>query len=75
MNLIPKKRLKALFAVLPERELKTQTKEAARLVIESGHTYELAALKTGVSSKSISLAVRKLNKLDEMLLAAYRLGE
>ncbi len=73
MNLIPKNRLDALFAVLPERELKSTTREAARLVFESGYSYELASLKTGVSSKSISLAVRKLNEMDAILLSAYRL--
>lgn len=73
MNLIPKNRLDALFTVLPERELKPKTREAARLVFESGYSYELASLKTGVSSKSISLAVRKLNEMDAVLLNAYRI--
>ncbi|MEL7290437.1 MAG: hypothetical protein AAGJ67_00805 [Pseudomonadota bacterium] len=73
MNRIPKKRLDALFSVLSERELKPKTREAARLVFESGYSYELASLKTGISSKSISLAVRKMNAMDSILLAAYRL--
>ncbi|WP_375751579.1 hypothetical protein [Vibrio sp. HN007] len=73
MNLIPKKRLDGLLQILPSREMPEKTKEAAKLVIESGFTYDLAALKTGVSSKRISLAVRKLSRMDAILLEAYRL--
>ena len=73
MNLIPKKRLDALFEILPNREMPEKTKVAARLVFESGYSYELASLKTEVSSKRISLAVRKLNRMDAIMREAYRL--
>lgn len=72
MNIIPKKRLDALFDIMPQREMPSATRVAAKLVYDSGYSYELAALKTGVSSKRISLAVRKLNQMDERLLEAYR---
>ncbi|KLN63492.1 hypothetical protein [Vibrio sp. VPAP30] len=74
MNLIPEKRLTALLYIIPEREMPFATKRAAWLVFESGFTYELAALKTGVSSKLISLTVRKLNEMDAILFEAYLLG-
>jgi DNA-directed RNA polymerase specialized sigma24 family protein len=73
MNLIPTKRLNALLEILPKREMPEKTREAEKLVYDSGYSYELASLKTGVSSKRISLAVRKLNQMDAVLLAAYRL--
>ncbi|MGL4225423.1 MAG: hypothetical protein ACRCSE_09915 [Vibrio sp.] len=73
MNVIPKKRLSALLLVISERDMPRKTKEAATLVFSAGYSYELASLRTGVSSKRISLAVRKLNKMDAILLDAYRL--
>ncbi|WP_076589680.1 hypothetical protein [Vibrio ostreicida] len=73
MNLIPTKRLNALLEILPKREMPEKTREAVKLVFDSGYSYELASLKTGVSSKRISLAARKLNQMDAVLLAAYRL--
>ncbi|MEZ8115183.1 hypothetical protein ACED44_09605 [Vibrio splendidus] len=73
MNLIPKPRLDALMIILSMRDMPERTREAARLVFESGYSYELASLKSGVSSKRISLAVRKLNAIDAQLLKAYRL--
>ncbi|MGR5363610.1 hypothetical protein ACPV54_22300 [Vibrio mediterranei] len=73
MNLIPTKRLNALLEILPKREMPEKTREAVKFVFDSGYSYELASLKTGVSSKRISLAVRKLNQMDAVLLAAYRL--
>ncbi|MEL7382784.1 MAG: hypothetical protein AAGJ88_04235 [Pseudomonadota bacterium] len=73
MNLIPTKRLNALLEILPKREMPEKTREAVKLVFDSGYSCELASLKTGVSSKRISLAVRKLNQMDAVLLAAYRL--
>ncbi|MBY7967116.1 hypothetical protein KW450_17110 [Vibrio fluvialis] len=73
MNVIPSKRLNALLGVLPQREIPEQTRSALRLVFESGYSYELASLRTGVSSKRISLAARKMIQMDAMLLDAYRL--
>ncbi|EKO3965186.1 hypothetical protein EI372_10940 [Vibrio fluvialis] len=73
MNVIPSKRLNALLGVLPLREIPEQTRSALRLVFESGYSYELASLRTGVSSKRISLAARKMIQMDAMLLDAYRL--
>lgn len=70
---IPSKRLNALLGVLPLREIPEQTRSALRLVFESGYSYELASLRTGVSSKRISLAARKMMQMDAMLLDAYRL--
>lgn len=72
MSLIPKKRLDALLEILPKREMPEKTREAVNLVFNSGYSYELASLRTGVSSKRVSLAVRKLNQMDEILLKAYR---
>ncbi|MEZ8234796.1 hypothetical protein FCV63_11890 [Vibrio lentus] len=72
MNLIPKKRLEVLLEVTSKREMPEQTRKAVKLVFESGYSYELASLRTGVSSKRVSLAVRKLNQMDEILLKAYR---
>ncbi|MEZ9532679.1 hypothetical protein CSB62_08115 [Vibrio splendidus] len=72
MNLIPKKRLDALLEVISKRDMPEQTRKAVKLVFESGYSYELASLRTGVSSKRVSLAVRKLNQMDEILLKAYR---
>lgn len=73
INVIPSKRLNALLDVLPLREIPEQTRAALRLVFESGYSYELASLRTGVSSKRISLAARKIIQMDAMLLDAYRL--
>ncbi|MCG6410123.1 hypothetical protein K6U17_12890 [Vibrio fluvialis] len=73
INVIPSKRLNALLDVLPLREIPEQTRAALRLVFESGYSYELASLRTGVSSKRISLAARKMIQMDAMLLDAYRL--
>ncbi|MCE7580823.1 hypothetical protein [Vibrio fluvialis] len=73
INVIPSKRLNALLGVLPLREIPKQTRSALRLVFESGYSYELASLRTGVSSKRISLAARKMMQMDAMLLDAYRL--
>ncbi|SBS65508.1 hypothetical protein [Vibrio atlanticus] len=73
MNLIPKKRLDALLEILPKREMPERTREAVSLVFNSGYSYELASIKTGVSSKRISLAARKLTAMDALLLQAYRL--
>lgn len=73
MNVIPEKRLNGLLSVLSNRDMPEKTKEAVKLVFNSGYSYELASLKTGVSSKRISLAVRKLNSMDVILLEAYRL--
>jgi len=73
MNQIPKKRLDALFQILPTREMPDKTRQAARLVFESGYSYKLASLRTQVSSKRISLAVRKLNRIDVIMREAYRL--
>lgn len=73
MNIIPEKRLDSLLLVLSERDMPGKTKEAVKLIFNSGYSYELASLKTGVSSKRISLAVRKLNSMDAILLEAYRL--
>tara|TARA_B100001059_G_scaffold230040_1_gene263612 strand:- start:26 stop:247 length:222 start_codon:yes stop_codon:yes gene_type:complete len=72
MNVIPKKRLDALLEVFSKRDMPEQTRKAVILVFESGYSYELASLRTGVSSKRVSLAVRKLNQMDEILLKAYR---
>ena len=52
-----------------------KTREAAKLVFESGWSYESASRKTGVSSKRISLAARKLTAMDALLLQAYRLSK
>lgn len=73
INVIPSKRLNALLGVLPLREIPEQTRSALRLVFESGYSYKLASLRTGVSSKRISLAARKMMQMDAMLLDAYRL--
>ncbi|MFA0669536.1 hypothetical protein AB4584_09955 [Vibrio splendidus] len=73
MNLIPKKRFDALLEILPKREMPEKTREAVNLVFNSGYSYELASLRTGVSSKRISLAARKLTAMDALLLQAYRL--
>jgi len=73
MNLIPKKRLDALLEVISKRDMPEQTRKAVKLVFESGYSYELASLRTGASSKRVSLAVRKLNQMDAMLLKVYRL--
>ncbi|MEZ8924002.1 hypothetical protein AB6D87_04835 [Vibrio lentus] len=72
MNVIPKKRLDALLEVISKRDMPEQTRNAVKLVFESGYSYELASLRTGVSSKRVSIAVRKLNQMDEILLKAYR---
>ncbi|EPZ8236027.1 hypothetical protein ACXWGC_004141 [Vibrio fluvialis] len=73
INVIPSKRLNALLDVLPLREIPEKTRSALRMIFESGYSYELASLRTGVSSKRISLAVRKMMQMDAMLLDAYRL--
>ncbi|MBY8235463.1 hypothetical protein KW522_06420 [Vibrio fluvialis] len=73
MKVIPSKRLNALLGVMPLREIPEQTRAALRLVFESGYSYELASLRTGVSSKRISLAARKMMQMDAMLLDADRL--
>ncbi|MCE7638748.1 hypothetical protein LZT07_15625 [Vibrio fluvialis] len=73
INVIPSKRLNPLLDVLPLREIPEKTRLALRLVFESGYSYELASLRTGVSSKRISLAARKMMQMDAMLLDAYRL--
>ncbi|MFA0267947.1 hypothetical protein AB4490_14210 [Vibrio cyclitrophicus] len=73
MNLIPKKRLDALLEVISKRDMPEQTRKAVKLVFESGYSYKLASLRTGASSKRVSLAVRKLNQMDAMLLKVYRL--
>lgn len=73
INVIPSQRLNALLDVLSLREIPEQTRAALRLVFESGYSYELASLRTGVSSKRISLAARKMIQMDAMLLDAYRL--
>ncbi|KZX57501.1 hypothetical protein A3712_04550 [Vibrio sp. HI00D65] len=72
MNLITKKRLDVLLEVTSKREMPEQTRKAVKLVFESGYSYELASLRTGVSSKRVSLAVRKLNQMDRKLVKAYR---
>lgn len=73
MNVIPKKRLIALFEVISKREMPGQTRKAVTLVFESGFSYEQASFTTGVSAKRVSLAVRKINRMDEVLRDAYRL--
>lgn len=74
INVIPSQRLNALLDALSLREIPEQTRAALRLVFESGYSYELASLRTGVSSKRISLAARKLDQMDRILLKAYRLS-
>ncbi len=73
MNILPQRRPDALLSVISKRDMPDQTRKAVRLVFESGYSYELASLGSGVSSKRISLAVRKVNLMDKVLLDAYRL--
>lgn len=73
INPIPEKRLNALFEVLSSRELPQATRQAVKLVVINGYSLTFAELKSGVSRKRIAHAVKKLHRMDDILLSSYRL--
>lgn len=72
MPYIPSERLEALMSLFSYRDLPKVTRYAVRLVVNNGFTYELAEIKSGVSRKRISLAVRKLDQAGSRMLEVYR---
>lgn len=69
---IPEHRLEVVMSILSERDLPKKTRKAVRLVVLSGYTYEMAEFKSGVTRKSISQAVKKLDRIDSLLVQTYR---
>ena len=63
--------LEALMGIYSKRDLPYTTREAVRLRVVNGYTYELAEIKTGVTRKRIAAAVHKLEQAHEAIRSAY----
>ncbi|GEK15989.1 hypothetical protein [Aliivibrio fischeri] len=61
----------ALLSLYSQRDFPEPTREAVRLRIINGHTYELAEFITGVSRRNIYRGVLKLKKAHEVLSQVY----
>lgn len=65
--------LEVLMSIYSQRDLPETTREAVRLRVINGFTYELAEVKTGVTRKRIAAAVHKLEKAHEAIREVYGL--
>ncbi|ANU39431.1 hypothetical protein [Vibrio scophthalmi] len=63
--------LDALLSLYSERDFPEKTREAVRLRIINGHTYELAEFITGVSKRNIYRGVVKLKRAHEIVTNEY----
>ncbi|MHB9958759.1 hypothetical protein [Vibrio campbellii] len=63
--------LEALLSLYSKREFPELTREAVRLRIKHGHTYELASFITGVSRRNIYNSVKKLQVAHNTVMKAY----
>lgn len=68
---LTEQQLEALLLIYSQREFPEKTREAVRLRIINGHTYELAEVITGVSRRSIFKGVKKLEKAHELMRQVY----
>lgn len=59
------------MSLYSERDLPPKTREGIRMVVLHGHAISRAARKAGVSRKSLSLAVRKIDAADLVIRGAY----
>ncbi len=69
---IPEHRLEIVMSIISERDLPLKTRQAVRLVVLNGYTYELAEIKSGVTRKTIAKAVKHIDKIDTLLVKTYR---
>ncbi|WP_045407408.1 hypothetical protein [Vibrio jasicida] len=65
------KELEALLSIYSKREFPEKTREAVRLRVIHGHTYELAEFITGVSRRNIYRGVVKLKHAHEVMVKTY----
>ena len=65
--------LEVLMSIYSLRDLPQATRQAVRLRIVNGYTYEWAELETGVTRKRIALAVDKLELAHEQIKTVYGL--
>ncbi len=70
-QIIKPAQLEALMGIYSKRDLPEATREAVRLRVVNGHTYELAEIMTGVTRKRIAAAVRKLEQAHETIRSVY----
>ena len=63
--------LEALLSIYPKREFPEKTREAVRLRVIHGHTYELAEFITGVSRRNIFKGIKKLESAHRVMLQTY----
>ncbi len=68
---ISEKHLEALMSLYSKRDLPMKSREAIRLRVMHGHTYEMAELITGVSRRNISKHINKLKKAHQIMLKTY----
>lgn len=66
--------LNALLSLYSKRDLPMATRQAVRLRIIHGHTYEFAEFCSGVSRRSIYNAIQKLYQAHQIIEKAYRGG-
>ncbi len=63
--------LEALLSLYFERDFPSVTRQAVRLRIVHGHTYELAEFLTGVSRRNIYKGVQKLRQAHQQMNKVY----
>ncbi|RJX68630.1 hypothetical protein DZ860_16675 [Vibrio sinensis] len=63
--------LDALLSLYSDRDFPKKTRDAVRLRIINGHTYELAEFITGVSRRNIYRGVMKLKRAHEIMTNEY----
>ncbi|MFM2588166.1 hypothetical protein [Vibrio sp. TBV020] len=68
---LTEQQLEALLSLYSQREFPERTREAVRLRIINGHTYELVEFVTGVSRRNIFKGVKKLEKAHEVMMKTY----
>lgn len=68
---VSEKQLEALMSLYSKRDFPMKTREAVRLRVIHGHTYELAEFITGVSRRNIFKGIQKLKKAHNIMLQVY----
>ncbi|WP_419237909.1 hypothetical protein ACN08P_11115 [Photobacterium leiognathi subsp. mandapamensis] len=72
-QVIKPEQLEVLMGIYSERDLPLPTREAVRMRIVNGATYEWCEMMTGVSRQRVAKAVDKLEQAHEKIKTVYGL--
>ncbi|MGR5308083.1 hypothetical protein [Vibrio mediterranei] len=70
-QILSEKQMDALLSLYSERDFPKKTRQAVRLRIVHGYTYELAEFETGVSRRNIYRGIQKLENAHRTMMRVY----